>query len=307
MDAAENSQDSGTLQTLKTMDSISSKLEQLKTSFQEFYTNTGVQNLIKSILDLVTNVIKRLNSVDKFFNKLPIIALAQIANIVRGVKTSITLIASYISDSMEKVKQKIKGDIQELGDEARRQADNTTNSITSKKQVKNARTGLGLTALGAITQTVGLGLSNNKASGLTQMAGAGMSAVGAALITPGGPIIKAISAITALLPGLISGFNTFIETADEKLQKLNDTIEETQNKTLLSKDELNTLEDYKSRLEDAEKAQYDSVEAKQEYYDLMNEIADKYPELISQIDNEGNAIVKLNDRYDNLIKTKYFI
>ena len=30
MDAAENSQDSGTLQTLKTMDSISSKLEQLK-------------------------------------------------------------------------------------------------------------------------------------------------------------------------------------------------------------------------------------------------------------------------------------
>lgn len=304
MDAAENSQDSGTLQTLKTMDSISSKLEQLKTSFQEFYTSTGVQNLIKSILDLATNVVKRLNSVDKFFNKLPIIALAQIANIVRGVKTSVTLIASYISDSMEKVKQKIKGDIQELGDEARRQADNTANNITSKQQVKNARAGLGLTALGAVTQTVGLGLSNNKASGLTQMAGAGMSAVGAALITPGGPIIKTISAITALLPGLISGFNTFVETADEKLQKLNDTIEETQNKTLLSKDELNTLEDYKSKLEDAEKAQYDSAEAKQEYYDLMNEIADKYPELISQIDNEGNAIVKLNDRYDNLIKTK---
>lgn len=304
MDAAENSQDSGTLQTLKTMDSISSKLEQLKTSFQEFYTSTGVQNLIKSILDLATNVVKRLNSVDKFFNKLPIIALAQIANIVRGVKTSVTLIASYISDSMEKVKQKIKGDIQELGDEARRQADNTANSITSKRQVKNARTGLGLTALGAVTQTVGLGLSNNKASGLTQMAGAGMSAVGAALLTPGGAVMKTISAITALLPGLISGINTFVETADEKLQKLNDTIEETQNKTLLSKDELNTLEDYKSKLEDAEKAQYDSAEAKQEYYDLMNEIADKYPELISQIDNEGNAIVKLNDRYDNLIKTK---
>ena len=136
------------------------------------------------------------------------------------------------------------------------------------------------------------------------MAGAGMSAAGAALITPGGPIIKTISAITALLPGLISGINTFVETADEKLQKLNDTIEETQNKTLLSKDELNTLEDYKSKLEDAEKAQYDSAEAKQEYYDLMNEIADKYPELISQINNEGNAIVNLNDRYDELIKNK---
>lgn len=304
MDAAENSQDSGTLQTLKTMDSISSKLEQLKTSFQEFYTSTGVQNLIKSILDLATNVVKRLNSVDKFFNKLPVIALAQIANIVRGVKTSVTLIASYISDSMEKVKQKIKGDIQELGDEARRQADNTANSITSKQQVKNARTGLGLTALGVVTQTVGLGLSNNKASGLTQMAGAGMSAAGAALLTPGGAVMKAISAGIALLPGLISGINTLVETADEELQKLNDTIEETQNKTLLSKDELNTLEDYKNKLDEAEKAQYDSAEAKQEYYDLMNEIADKYPELITNIDNENNRIVKLGKTYENLKKQK---
>jgi TP901 family phage tail tape measure protein len=79
---AANSQDAATLQTLKTMDSIETKINQLKVAFQEFYTNTGVEELIKGIIEYVTSLINTFNDMPKLFGKIPAAALMITARMI---------------------------------------------------------------------------------------------------------------------------------------------------------------------------------------------------------------------------------
>ena len=79
---AANSQDAATLQTLKTMDSIETKINQLKVAFQEFYTNTGIEELIKGIIEYVTSLINTFNDMPKLFGKIPAAALMIAARMV---------------------------------------------------------------------------------------------------------------------------------------------------------------------------------------------------------------------------------
>ena len=99
-EGAMNSEDAGLIQSLKTMDSITTKWTQLQTAFQEFYTSTGVQDLIKGILDAVTTVLNRLNTFSKAFGKLPVLALAQIGVIVKSLKTAATLMVTHFSNGI---------------------------------------------------------------------------------------------------------------------------------------------------------------------------------------------------------------
>ena len=73
---AANSEDAATLQVLKTMDSIEAKTQQFKTSLQSLYTDTGVQNFFKGILDLGNNVVKTFTEMPRIFN-LPIPAIVK--------------------------------------------------------------------------------------------------------------------------------------------------------------------------------------------------------------------------------------
>ena len=86
IDYAENSEDVGTLQALKALDSIESKLNQVQVAYQQFYTTLGVENVWKGLLDGATNVINTLNSFPKLFGKLPVGALAAISNVIVLIK-----------------------------------------------------------------------------------------------------------------------------------------------------------------------------------------------------------------------------
>lgn len=86
LDYAENSEDTGTLQTLKALDSIESKLNQVQVAYQQFYTTIGIENAWKAFLDGATTVINTLNGLPKLFGKLPISAINAISSIIIIIK-----------------------------------------------------------------------------------------------------------------------------------------------------------------------------------------------------------------------------
>lgn len=105
---AANSQDAGTLQYLKTLDSIESKLNQLQVAFQEFYTSMGLENVFKGALDMLTGFIGRLNDLPKIMGKVPVVALGLIVNVITTIKQAITSIVPTTYSALQSIKSEIQ-------------------------------------------------------------------------------------------------------------------------------------------------------------------------------------------------------
>ena len=98
LDVAMNSEDTGTLQALKALDSIESKTEQVRVAYQQFYTTIGAESVWKGFLDGAKNVINTLNSFPKLFGKIPVGAIAAIASIINVIKTLGTKVITSIAE-----------------------------------------------------------------------------------------------------------------------------------------------------------------------------------------------------------------
>ena len=114
---AENSEDTGQLQALKALDSIESKIEQVKVAYQQFYTTIGVETVWKGFLDGAKNTINTLNSFPKLFDKIPVGAIAAIANMVNIIKNlgmkALTSFAETFGQSLFQSFQASQGIVQE--------------------------------------------------------------------------------------------------------------------------------------------------------------------------------------------------
>ena len=88
IETAQNSEDIGTIQALKAMDSIESKMNQLQVAAQQFYTTLGAEGVWKSALTGVTNYINTLNNLPKLFGKIPIGAIGMVSSLIHVVKTA---------------------------------------------------------------------------------------------------------------------------------------------------------------------------------------------------------------------------
>lgn len=314
-DEAMNSEDAGTLQYLKTLDSVETKIQQLKTAFQDLYVNSGLQNFIKGLLDLATKLLTNLNKMPKLFNKIPVAMLAIVSTIVTAFKRGIMDVAAMAAAKIEETKNRINASIEENKRNAQAAANGVHVNINpSANGGANNRTNGGWRdTAGRIASLAGLAAnvfsmntSSKGASGALQIGGALANGVATGFLMPGTMGMKIMAGIASALPGLVSGISTIATgvSHDEKVSNFKQNITNAHNDTLVSKNELKTLEDYKKKLEEAKAAQYDSVEAKQEYYDIMNEIADAYPEFFSYMDEEGNKVVELGKQYEELRRQK---
>ena len=79
LETAANAEDTGTLQTLKSLDSISAKWTQLKTNIQQFYASSGLEQIFKAALDGMNNFLSKANTLPKLFGKIPIARPASLA------------------------------------------------------------------------------------------------------------------------------------------------------------------------------------------------------------------------------------
>lgn len=302
---AMNSEDSGTLQYLKTLDSIETKIQQVKTAFQEFYTTSGLQDLIKFVLDSVTKILEKMNKMPKMFGKIPVTALSVVATLITTFKRMISNVVNFIYSKIEEVRKRVDSAVNSSGQNAKAQVQGVGNAVSKKEIVKGAIGNIAGMAGAALT-SAGLMASNDKASGALQSVGALGTGAATWMLTPGEPILKTIMAVATALPGLISGLTSLFKkkSSQERVSEMKQNITDTHNDTLVSKNELKTLEDYKKKLDEAKAAQYDSVEARQAYYDIMEEIADAYPQFFSYMDEEGNKVVELGKQYEELRRQK---
>lgn len=102
MEVAETSEDTGAIQALKALDSIASKTEQLKVSYQQLYTSMGAEEWAKSFLDIARTVMDNLNRMTKTFGKFPLAALDMLGNMVVLAKPLVSKLMDWLRNEFIK-------------------------------------------------------------------------------------------------------------------------------------------------------------------------------------------------------------
>ena len=316
LEVANDSEGTGTLQFNKTLDNIETRLTKLKTAWQLFYTDSGIEEAIKWVITALTGILTKLNKLPKIGKFISASALAQVASIVNGIRALLNGIVQLIINAIDKLKEKAKRAAQEAGEEARRQAEATGQSIENATNPYDAKIAKGtkianyMSMAGGVATIAGMAINNPTASSVVSGLGttASLAGMGVQLGTfagiPGQIIGGALGGVIGLFK-LFSDLSTAAEReAEQKLEELKQAADEAENKRLESKQTVSGLEDYVKQYQEMAKAQYDSNDAKQQFLDLNAEIAEKYPDLLIQYDADGNRIIKLTELQKKLNEEK---
>lgn len=316
LEVANDSGGAGTLQFNKTLDNIETRLTKLKTAWQLFYTDSGIEKAIKWVITALTDILTKLNKLPKIGKFISASALAQVASIVNGIRALLNGIVQLIINAIDKLKEKAKRAAQEAGEEARRQAEATGQSIENATNPYDAKIAKGtkianyMSMAGGVATIAGMAINNPTASSVVSGLGttASLAGMGVQLGTfagiPGQIIGGALGGVIGLFK-LFSDLSTAAEReAEQKLEELKQAADEAENKRLESKQTVSNLEDYVKQYQQMAKAQYDSNDAKQQFLDLNAEIAEKYPDLLIQYDAEGKKIIQLTELQKKLNEEK---
>lgn len=343
-DAAINSEDASLVQYAKTLDSIDGKMNQLSTSFQQFYMSIMNGETIKGILDILIRFVDRLNEVG------PLGATGIVASLLSAVSQVGKMIALGIVTAYKEieiaaaqsVKNRLNNAKSAIDEEAnyavraarntQQQIDNIQNSSIAARKYRRSGNNDGLPYSGG-NNPVGNNLSKTAAwvggisatlslfttSFYTMMnqadeAQRAWNAVFQLVSTAAGATSIYFGAITGNVGLVISGITQIassltmlvggFETAAERLSRLNKEVENANIKRAETKQELETLESLKRQYDELNESQNDSAEAYKEWVDLNSKIIADYPTLNTHIDSEGNLIADLTDSYKNLVAQK---
>lgn len=318
LEVANDSEGTGTLQFNKTLDNIETRLTKLKTAWQLFYTDSGIEKAIKNVITGLTNILNRLNKMPKLFKVIPLNALTMIASIISGVKLLAQAIVNKIVAAIEQVREKARQAIHDTEQEANASADRTSQHIQNNGKggttgktsgivgsSKGYKIASGVQIAGSVLSLLGSsGIIKNETAN-TVISGIGRTAsLGATGFKVGGPWGALIGGGLGVVLGIIDLFNVKAREAEQKLEELKQKADEAENKRLESKQTVSNLEDYVKQYQQMAKAQYDNNEAKQQFMDLNAEIAEKYPDLLVKYDAEGNKIIQLTELQKKLNEEK---
>ena len=313
MDIAANSEDEGALQMLKTMDSLETKINQLQNSVKLFYTSSGIEELMKFVVDFGTTVVNYFNNMPKLFGKLPVVVLTTLVNLISTVKQ---LLYNNITELIAKIKNDTKETAKEIENNSEKSGTNAAtrfvNAFKAKYQelkglgsdIASGKTsfedaalsGLQKTAkgitkygtqIGAALQMVSIAISNGNERLAQGLSGTGNLASGVAQMATGQYITGAFS----LISGAAQIFDAFNYTIEEKIADLEKELTDLNNDALLKKNAYKSLNSSIEKYKKLEEAQYDSADAAQDFQEAANSLAEEYPELIKSYDAQGNAII----------------
>lgn len=310
---AYQSEDAGLIQYSKTLDSLETKLNNISTSFQQFYMSFFNGPTIKAGLDAINNIIQGFNNIgviSSFGTVLTLInSLKNLANIGIGKISIVRQLFQYNPQEVYSLGQQIgvqlgegvKNGIQSsgaanlfnLGPSTGVNGSGSSGGIGFFGKLRSNKKALVATrGIGAALSTGGLLLNNSNPQLGSIMSAIGNVAMGAA----SGPWGAALAAITSL-PGVINSFANRLEIqAKQSAQEA----EEANVRRATTKDRYQNIKEGLSDLEELEKYQNGSEEQRKEWIDANNALAETFPELISYYDQEGNAIIDLADKYNIL-------
>lgn len=307
---AYQSEDAGLIQYSKTLDSLDTKLNNISTSFQQFYMSIFNGPTIKAGLDAINNIIQGFNNVgviSSFGTILTLInSLKNLANIGIGKISIVRQLFQYNPQEVYSLGQQIgvqlgegvKNGIQSSGAANLFNLGSSTGVGSSGsigffgKLRSNKKALVATRGVGAALSTGGLLLNNSNPQVGSIMSALGNVAMGATA----GPWGAALAAIISL-PGII---NSFANRLEIQAQQSAQAAEEANVRRATTKDRYQNIKEGLSNLEELEKYQNGSVEQRKEWIDANNALAESFPELIGYYDQEGNAIIDLADKYDIL-------
>lgn len=315
--AAANAEDAGLLQYSKTLDSLETKLNNLSTSFQQFYMSLANGETFGGAIEGITKFIEGLNKLGNFS------AIANIAGILSSLKlvgktavTSFTTMTSQIKSNVETVFTQIASSmvskmraagrdsalaVQQGAVQGQQQVNTNVPvvglNMDTKKGVRWAK-GINIAAMaGAGLSLVGTSVAADNAVAGSLMTGAGSALsygsqgamIGAAL---GHPVIGAIAGgIVGLFSQLPAFVNALANQAQEALDKATKEAEEKNLARAQAAEDYRSLESTIANLKRLQAARYDSEEAAQAFADAQKDAAEKFPQLISGYTATGEAIV----------------
>ena len=317
--AAANAEDAGLLQYSKTLDSLETKLNNLSTSFQQFYMSLANGGTFGGAIEGITKFIEGLNKLGNFS------AIANIAGIISSLRlvgktavTTFTTTTSQIKSNVETVFTQIAASMVSKMRAAGRESSLAVQqgAIEGQQQTKNGVPAVGFnmdTKKGArwakginIAAMAGAGLSlvgtsvaaDNAVAGSLMTAAGSVSSygsqgamIGAAL---GHPVIGAIAGgIVGLFSQLPAFVNALANQAQEELDKATKKAEEKNLERAQAAEDYRSLESTIENLKKLQAARYDSEEAAKAFADAQKDAAEKFPELVSGYTATGDAIVDI--------------
>ena len=315
--AAANAEDAGLLQYSKTLDSLETKLNNLSTSFQQFYMSLANGETFGGAIEGITKFIEGLNKLGNFS------AIANIAGILSSLKlvgktavTSFTTMTSQIKSNVETVFTQIAASmvskmhaagrdsslaVYQGAVEGQQKAKTNTPvvgfNMNTKKGVNWAKginaaafVGAGLSMIGtSVAADNAVAGSLMTAAGSVSSYGSQGAMIGAAL---GHPVIGAIAGgIVGLFTQLPAFVSALANQAQEALDKATKKAEEKNLERAQAAEDYRSLESTIENLKKLQAARYDSEEAAKAFADAQKDAAEKFPELVSGYTATGDAIV----------------
>lgn len=320
MSVAEQSAGTGARQLALSMDSIETKLNKLKATWQEFYTKFLSSDMVKGILDLANNILSILTDVVGLLDNFGrfVQTLAAILAVV-GIKQIISVGQSYGKVFMEAfTKAYTVGRAKNLAKEtaeavAQAQAKGTATGVaeaqahhvaykaaakaldagdTAEKVASSAAKAVGEAGTQAAVDASAQVLAGSGSAGLFGKLG---TKIGSALAGASGVIGPAIAAVLAMMitAFVVKGVNDAIDKSSKKIaEKINKQYTEVIETTNEVK---TTSDDYTEALELQRKGILRTAEETENYQKILNNLKATYPQLVKTL---NNGTLELNSQAD---------
>ena len=189
----------------------------------------------------------------------------------------------------------------------------TSGEIKAVQKIKNAwatiknnkaNIAYGIGTVGSIAGTMIGGDAGNWITGASGI-------VGAAGAFTTGNIVGGIMSLVTAFPALTSAIQstlTPLKDYNKRLEEAKAAQEAASKSATKAREQIQLADDLKSEINELarlKEARYDSAEAYQAYLDKMNEIANKYPDLIDYYDKEHNAIIRNQEDLETYYKKQH--
>lgn len=208
----------------------------------------------------------------------------------RGRKGELTSeVQGTMADATGKV---LPGTTQNKPDTTDRSAQNSK-KLFGTISVEGKRAAQTISTIGSAFSTLSLLINTTSQSG--KVLSGTLMGLGGVITTLASAATGNVFGIVTGILNIISGISTAYESAEERLARLNKEAEELNNKAKEAKANYNTLQRSVDKLQELEDKRYESAEAAEEYQTAVDELADKFPEMIAGFDAAGNIILDTTD------------
>lgn len=298
------------------MDSIDAKLNTLTATWEQFVNNLNQSGTVKSVIDLGTKLIGVL---DTLINKMGLLKVALPAATIMLVSTKLLKLVKYLQNlgnAASKVQAILKPlnssadvtseTIQSIATELAGLSVKQRMALLSTKKLTAAQQEEALVASGVSKETAAAAVANNTYGISAATASGGVFSLSAAVkgltaAIAANPIGLALTAITAIVSGVVWAVDAYNQKIQETIDKAHELEDTYKNFVSESKSSISSLESMKEEFTRLSAGVSDygenislSTEEYKRYKEIVAQVLEYTPQLQAGYDAESGAIANKN-------------